>query len=998
MSAQVGQESFTRLAHFRFDSDDAWSMAPAPQPLDTLGNPFGSLGLDFAVASLLSSGTRTTSTGGGTSGTSGSTSGTGTTTTASWIAGLVDPVIRADMTTASAGGTVSETGMAQLFSDLATELTADKTKLSSSQLNDLKTIAADLNVGETASAYVTYITDALIDGNAANTKWTGGAAASTTLGNLAVNSTVTQITELDDKWFLGTDLPSDTVMMSGAGTFTLSYSAVTDPLFGAGGPSMNDINQGYLGDCYVLASLAEVADQNPSAIESMITNNGNNTYGVRFFINGATEYVTVNDALPDGGTIFNSATDIWASLVEKAYAQVQACGVITGNSVNYGNSFSTIGNGGAPEYALEEITGASAITDFDASGASWSNYVYTGTFAIQSESFGLTTASVLTTLIADLGAGYDAVLSSYTNATDANGMTTLVADHAMSIYGYDRATGDLEIRNPWGTETGQYWDTTFEVSLTTLLAAGDTISVDNVSSSTSGVVTGALVSAAAALQANSAVTSFSILDSLADVSAALASLAADTKLTSITLTDSATPALSLTGAQYSADAAVLTKITSAYDLTVTGAQASAAAGLQANAHVTAFSIADSLADVSAAFAALAGDNKLTSITLTNTGTPVLTLTAAQYSADAAVLAKITGAYALTVTGALASAAAGLQANTHVTAFSITDSSADVNGALATLAADTKVTSITFTDTNTPTLTLTSTQYTADAKLLAMITSSYKLIVTGALTSAASGLQANTHVTAFSIADSSADVAGSIAVLNSDMKLTSITLTDSNPLSITYAQLTGDTTALSKLPATYKLSVSGVTAANAATVQANTHLTSFLVSDTAANITSKLSSLDADTKLAGMTISGTTAANTLNLTGSKVAATINLDGDTASVSAGLSAPSLTFIGTPDAITLGTGACTIDVTLTSNSGIETIANYQYGLDQLDINLSGALSSVLKAANTTLNGQNAIAIYSSANPTHGIVLTGVSPTMTASNLLTSHLVFSNGNALIG
>ena len=49
----------------------------------------------------------------------------------------------------------------------------------------------------------------------------------------------------------------------------------------------------------------------------------------------------------------------------------------------------------------------------------------------------------------------------------------------MSIYGYDNATGMLEIRNPWGTAAGQTWDTTFEVSLTTLLGAGDKITVDN---------------------------------------------------------------------------------------------------------------------------------------------------------------------------------------------------------------------------------------------------------------------------------------------------------------------------------------------------------------------------------------------------------------------------------------------------------------------------------------------------------------------------------------
>ena len=58
-------------------------------------------------------------------------------------------------------------------------------------------------------------------------------------------------------------------------------------------------------------------------------------------------------------------------------------------------------------------------------------------------------------------------------------MTTLVAGHAMSIYGFDTSTGMFQIRNPWGTAAGQTWDTTFEVSLSTLLAAGDKITVDS---------------------------------------------------------------------------------------------------------------------------------------------------------------------------------------------------------------------------------------------------------------------------------------------------------------------------------------------------------------------------------------------------------------------------------------------------------------------------------------------------------------------------------------
>ena len=241
---------------------------------------------------------------------------------------------------------------------------------------------------------------------------------------------------------------------------------------------MNDINQGYLGDCYFLSSLAEVAKQNSGIISSMFTSNGNGTYGVRFYVDGTAEYVTVNNSLADGGSIFNYGSDIWASLAEKAYAQLQTGGAVTGNSIS-GNSWSAIGNGGAPEYALEEITGASAITDFYANGSSWVTVVYNSSLDETSYTSGNSTASVLSTLVSDLSKGDDLVLSSYTNATDSSGDETLVADHAMSIYGYDSATGLLEIRNPWGTEPGQYWDTTFEVSLSTLLSDGDTITADN---------------------------------------------------------------------------------------------------------------------------------------------------------------------------------------------------------------------------------------------------------------------------------------------------------------------------------------------------------------------------------------------------------------------------------------------------------------------------------------------------------------------------------------
>jgi hypothetical protein len=182
------------------------------------------------------------------------------------------------------------------------------------------------------------------------------------------------------------------------------------------------------------------------------------------------------------------------------------------------------------------------------------------------------------------------------------------------------------------------------------------------------------------------------------------------------------------------------------------------------------------------------------------------------------------------------------------------------------------------------------------------------------------------------------------------------------------------------------------------LQAAAGVTSFTVTDTAANVTAGRLLLNGDKKLSALTISGTTGGDTLNLTGSAATATINLGGDTAKASAGLNAPSLAFIGTPDAITLGTGAATITDVLSASGGIETIANFTYGVDHLVLGLNGAASSVLKAFDTTVNGVHAISLYSSADTSHGVVLLGMPSVDTAANLMASHVVFSGGNATIG
>jgi Calpain family cysteine protease len=470
----------------------------------------------------------------------------------SWISTLGTATIAADMAAADVAGVVSATGLTKLLTDLDATLSATST-LTSAEFSDLQTIAANLNNGLSTSGYLSYVFNALVNGNAANATWTGGNAASVTLGNLAVGANATNLSELIGKWFLGTDLPSSTVNvasstatvnLTGSSQFTVAYSQVNSPLFGAAGPSMNDINQGSLGDCYFLSSCAEIANQKSSIISSMFTNNGNGTYGVRMYANGVAQYVTVSLSLANSGGAFNHASDIWASLAEKAYAQFQAISLETGNSVNYGNSYSTIGNGGMAADALEALTGCSAFTDFEASGSTWTAYSQNASLTYTSKTPNETTASVLSAIQNALAAHDDVILRSNTNATDSSGAYTLVAAHDMSVYGYDSATGNLQIRNPWGATTFQYWDTTFEVSLSTLLAAGDLITIDN-----AGTMSGQTVLSGA------------ISETAAYVSANIASLDADAAIISITLTDSGVPVLNLTPAQAATYTTALGEIT-----------------------------------------------------------------------------------------------------------------------------------------------------------------------------------------------------------------------------------------------------------------------------------------------------------------------------------------------------------------------------------------------------------------------------------------------------
>jgi hypothetical protein len=215
-----------------------------------------------------------------------------------------------------------------------------------------------------------------------------------------------------------------------------SYSNVAGSLFGAGGPTFTDVRQGAVGDCWLLASLAEVAARAPQDITSMFSYAGTTVengvtvglYNVRLFdTHGVAHTYVVDTELPSGGNYYDHPANgvLWVALAEKAYAQANGAGAVM-TQYKGSDSYSAL-NGGDPAWALQAITGKSS-----------SDY-YLNT----------------TTLAADMSAGHLAVLGSLaTHASPYIVGSPTEGTHAYAIVGYNPASSTpYEIYNPWGTNS-----------------------------------------------------------------------------------------------------------------------------------------------------------------------------------------------------------------------------------------------------------------------------------------------------------------------------------------------------------------------------------------------------------------------------------------------------------------------------------------------------------------------------------------------------------------
>ncbi|MEW7315003.1 C2 family cysteine protease [Buttiauxella gaviniae] len=326
--------------------------------------------------------------------------------------------------------------------------------------------------GENSSIY-SLVNSMVNAADGASVNWTGADGTYSRIGNLAVGSTSIQFGEQISAWLDGTNDPGS------------SNTYYTDGrlLFGdSGTPTINDISQGSIGDCSMLGALQTVVNVQPDYIKSMITQNANGSYSVRFFNGNKAEWVTVDNQTCSYGEGVSGSS--WAAIFERASATFKA------SFKNSGNSYESVGGFGDEE--LQAITGDKIISYSPGSysEADWNTTIF----------------NILKTAVL---AGQPTDIGSFEYTKDAqNNKSDFISGHEMAIISFDENTNNFVIANPWGAQGNANFNGTFEASMDQMWQGGNgNTSVHIANSDVATGAVGQLVTAMASIAPTSAATS-----------------------------------------------------------------------------------------------------------------------------------------------------------------------------------------------------------------------------------------------------------------------------------------------------------------------------------------------------------------------------------------------------------------------------------------------------------------------------------------------------------
>lgn len=228
------------------------------------------------------------------------------------------------------------------------------------------------------------------------------------------------------------------------------------------GISASDCVQG-ASDCFLMSSLASIAEADPEAIRNMITDNGDGTYTVRFYQDGDINnpvYVTVTgpSSFEDGA--YRPDGEIWPAVVESAYV------VFVGGTA--GQTSAALGPDGICTYAGEDT----ALTMAELTGRDCSRIGIKPGSMTGDELFNYISAAIDNDSPIIAGTGKDA---------SAEG---LAQNHVYSVLDtrtLPDGTQQVELRNPWGfgepgndgADNGVFWMDieTFQANFNNIVSA-----------------------------------------------------------------------------------------------------------------------------------------------------------------------------------------------------------------------------------------------------------------------------------------------------------------------------------------------------------------------------------------------------------------------------------------------------------------------------------------------------------------------------------------------
>jgi len=191
-------------------------------------------------------------------------------------------------------------------------------------------------------------TDTITTGDGKNYIWNDNISGATDVINgfssIDVVNSVDKFSNVGADTTLDGDRIPDPIPLDGN-----TYERFTNrPLFSPSGPQVFDIQQGQLGDCWMLAGLGSAAYANPENIKTRVVDFGDGTYGVHlgdyFFrvdndlvVNHAGDQRLNYTSLGKGGSV-------WAAVMEKAYADFRTLGSNSYPSIEGGRSMDVFTN------------------------------------------------------------------------------------------------------------------------------------------------------------------------------------------------------------------------------------------------------------------------------------------------------------------------------------------------------------------------------------------------------------------------------------------------------------------------------------------------------------------------------------------------------------------------------------------------------------------------------------------------------------------------------